>query len=216
MYDRLAVVSHRPGLAQYELYAFCNALEKQLRKDFLPVWGRYVTPFVARDGAASPDAWQLHLWDGPQALADLAFRGRHAFSRVPTGHVFETSSRWAEIASHEVLEMLVNPYVNQYAVRRFGDQYELWPQEICDPVQGQTYAVDKVLLANFVYPAYFVETDVTTGVFDHLRKLQGPFTIANGGYSAKYTVSASGQRQLCGLPLATHARLEQVLRNLAQ
>lgn len=91
----------------------------------------------------------------PQAVVLL-----HPADRLP----------WSEIASHELLEMLVNPY---YERRRADDG---GPLEICDAVDAEAYFVrlrggHRVMLADFVLPAWFRPDSV--GPWDKLGLLKG-------------------------------------------
>jgi hypothetical protein len=80
--------------------------------------------------------------------------------------------------------MLVDPGANQYA---FNWGRLLWACEICDPVQADLYRIRaggrSVLVSDFVFPSFF-STD-TDGPWDHLGVLQGPFTLAKGGYAVR-------------------------------
>jgi hypothetical protein len=107
---------------------------------------------------------------------------------IPVGYVFlEYAKRdgvaWTTIASHEILEMLGNTWINYSTVRNVQDGLiEIWPQELGDAVQNSLYSVDGVALSNFVLPEYFHDT--TDGPYDFLKILKAPFTIASGGYSS--------------------------------
>lgn len=80
------------------------------------------------------------------------------------------------VISHEVLELVGDPYVNSWADGANGKQYAA---EVCDPVESDSYPIDGVLVSNFVGPRWF---SAGPGPYDWLRTLTQPFTMAAGGY----------------------------------
>jgi hypothetical protein len=57
----------------------------------------------------------------------------------------------------------------------------VWAQEVCDPVEEQTYAIDGVRISDFVTPNWF--NDEVAGPYDEMGAVQQPFTILTGGYA---------------------------------
>lgn len=82
------------------------------------------------------------------------------------------------VASHEAIEMLVDPNANAFRSMPSGSSLAF---EACDPVQGAPlYSYAGIQLSNFVLPAYF---DIgSAGPWDYLGVLKGPQTVAPGGY----------------------------------
>jgi hypothetical protein len=68
---------------------------------------------------------------------------------------------WSVVFSHEVMEMMVDPWPGSYQIN--GQ----WP-EVGDPVNGIGYQLRGVRVSDFVTPAYFWES---TGPYDQLRRL---------------------------------------------
>jgi hypothetical protein len=106
---------------------------------------------------------------------------------VPYGKVFVNTARgykenWTITASHELLEMLVNPYANLSAYVPFdantGTFYNL---EICDPVSPDEngYQINGISVSDFVFPEWFSPFiaeppgDRTKQV-DYCKRLTGP------------------------------------------
>lgn len=186
----LAVIN-RSSLPDAAVVRFAGAQQRQITKEFSWVWDTNAAIFAAPDGVQlAPDTWRLYLYDEPQNAKDAGMLGHHerpSGQKVPVGASFvrlaeREKESWTEIASHEVLEMLVDPWVN-LLVAKGAVLYSL---EVCDPVQGQSYAVDGVELANFVLPAWFIE-DVS-GPYDYRKNLKQPFSIAAGGYASTFYV----------------------------
>jgi len=105
---------------------------------------------------------------------------------------------WSQALSHELIEQLLNPNVNRWAVGPQTPQGALYAFEACDPVQGVGYFVEvsdpddehavlSVLVSDFVLPAYFDQQAMSQLAW--VQALPGPFGIAPGGYQ---TISPDG------------------------
>ncbi len=60
--------------------------------------------------------------------------------------------------SHEILEMLADPWVNRWTLTRHSwnlFEGEIFKHEICDPVSGSTYLIDGVRVSDLVYPSFY-------------------------------------------------------------
>ena len=165
------------------------ALQKQIARDFTPVWGVAARLSLVADGEAPPpDAWWLTLHDDSNRADD---DGYHELTEagLPLGKAFVSTARdddtpWSMVLSHELLEMLIDPYLNLAAALRNGRGGILYGYEICDPCRGDTYRIDGVAVSNFVYPAWFEEHGPRRGRrFDHAKRISRPFAVRPGGYS---------------------------------
>ena len=96
------------------------------------------------------------------------YLGWHDFDTQPFAVAAHTSN-WTRIASHELLEMLVDP---RGGLIRAG--YQL---EVCDPVKALTYSLWGVALADFVTPAWF---SGGTGPYDYLRTVSTAHSVEFG------------------------------------
>lgn len=189
MLPSIALINKTTKKTFREVAQCARSIDWQVRCNLAPAWGFYATVFAAPDAVALPPAtWKVFLYDEPTCLCDAGKLGLHRQEGpdcVPLGYVFlgpceRADEPWTGIASHEVVEMLGDPWIN-LEVRR---GVELWARELCDAVQGQYYRtplVDGVEVANFVYPEYFVEE--SNGPFDHLGTLKSAFDVAPTGYA---------------------------------
>lgn len=166
-------------------------MNKQILYDVAPRWQRYANLWYAGNQIPPQStAWRLILMDNPP-IGEVGALGYHetvGHDIIPLGYVFNEYAKsdnvpWTVTASHEVLEMLGNEWINASVLRDRPDgTIEIWPREWCDAVQGSSYIVNGVPLSNFVLPEYF--SDLSDGPFDLRNELKAPFSIGSGGYSS--------------------------------
>lgn len=115
---------------------------------------------------------------------------------TPYGKVLYRQTFWPLTVSHELLEILANPYVNRTKLVKgiddTGQEVEFLV-EVADPVEDDDYGyrIDGVLLSNFYYPAFFDLTKRAATKYDHLGWLTEPRKLLNGGYIS--WMNASGE-----------------------
>ena len=84
-------------------------------------------------------------------------------SAIPTIQALVSTS-----ASHELVEMLVDPGINLLATG--PDAKAAYAYETADPVEQYAFSIDRIPMSNFVYPSYFETFRAPGSVpFDHLR-----------------------------------------------
>lgn len=189
MLSSIAIVNRTSKKESNDVARCARSIDWQVRMNLAPAWGFYASIFHATDDSVlPPSTWRVYLYDEPQDLAGAGRLGYHRFDGplpTPVGHVFVGPSEradepWTGVVSHEIIEMLGDPWVN-LEVRR---GVELWPRELCDAVQGHYYRtplIEGVEVADFLLPEYFIEG--ANGPYDYLGRLSAPFSIAPTGYS---------------------------------
>jgi hypothetical protein len=84
-------------------------------------------------------------------------------------------------ASHELVEMLVDPAINLMSTG--PDARATYAYESADPVEALSFPVNGIPMSDFVYPAYFEAFHTSGSVqFDKMKKVKRPFQILAGGY----------------------------------
>ena len=104
-------------------------------------------------------------------------------------------------ASHEVLEMLADPFGNRLraaAHPRDPEQRVRYLLEVCDPCQSTWYPVNGVPVADFYTPEYLDPVRLDGGRYSFTGELQYPLHILDGGYLTWIDPSDSGLYQLQG------------------
>jgi hypothetical protein len=69
----------------------------------------------------------------------------------------DTGVPWTLAASHELFEMLVDPFAQTTTLATDGSGRE-WLDEVADPVEDYSHSVRGVVVSDFVYPAWFRNT----------------------------------------------------------
>ena len=133
--DHIALVSLTREISTRSLLQAGAAVQKQLTRDFTPIWGLRATLDTFEDLSSVPSDYhpvvlfahseelvgQLEVAIGPELVARLVddferdrLAGLHlnAFTRQPFALV-EASDAWSVTISHEVLEMIADPYGNR-------------------------------------------------------------------------------------------------------
>jgi len=123
-------------------------------------------------------------------VADAVFDG------VP-GVAGEVGGAWAGTASHELLEMLANPWNNR-AISHPGEGNVLafYALEVCDPCQRSRYPIHGVNVAAFVRPSFFEPKPESKHSLAYGAELTSPFTPQDGGFIGVYQVTSNRGWQL--------------------
>jgi hypothetical protein len=94
-------------------------------------------------------------------------------------------------ASHELVEMLVDPYCDCYTVTQ--NPQTLMAYEAADPVEDDSLAFEVAgfTVSDFVYPVWFDATRPAGSTrFDHQGVLDRPLQVHSGGYTITLTNGA--------------------------
>lgn len=163
--------------------ALIAAMQAYVNQYVAPVWG---TPAkLIKSTGFIKNNWAvvfLDDTDDPTALAyhDLTPDG------LPLAKVFVKTTiadgeKVSVSASHELVEMLVDPAINMMTTG--PDPKIIYAYESADPVEALSFNVNGIPMSDFVYPAYFESFRKDGSVqFDHLNKVKKPFQILSGGY----------------------------------
>jgi hypothetical protein len=219
--DHVAIVSLTSDIPLKNVLQAAAAVQKQLTRDFAPLWGVHATVDAFEDLNSVPsdyhpvvlfgDARELVgrlevAIGGPDAAALIddfereRLTGLHlnAFTRQPFALV-EVTDTWSVTLSHEVLEMVADPYGN----RLIAAAHPLDPQqrvrylvEICDPCQAVWYPANGVPMSDFYTPRFFDPVRVDQARYSYTGALEYPLQIIDGGYLTWIDPADSGLYRL--------------------
>lgn len=165
------------------------AMQEYVDRCVAPVWG---TPArLVKSRGFRKGHWALAFFDDA-AADDADSLGDHyvtpdglPLSRVFVKATLDDGELVSVTASHELVEMLVDPAMNLLTTG--PDPKAVYAYETADPVEESSFTVRGIPMSNFVYPSYFEEFHKSGSVrFDHLGKLRRPFQVLRGGYQSVF------------------------------
>lgn len=190
----IAFLNRSTVLTDDEAAKITKAVAHQAHVHWAPVWGS--SPIVTFIPSHKERGWQgkwniLYLDTSDEANAlgyhDLTPEG------LPVGKVFAKTDQMYGAAvgvttSHELLEMLLDPYINLTA---FDPRRNLFvAYEACDAVEADHlgYAIDGVQVSDFVLPPFFDPTAATrpAAKYSYKGNVTKPFELAPGGYESVF------------------------------
>ncbi len=203
---RVAIINGSTVLTDEQVRAVVPALQAQVHNDFAPAWGiDAILAFVPKGSPPPAGAWWLVLLDTSDQAGAL---GYHDVTDqwLPLGKVFvatdlQNGLEWTATASHELLEMLVDPDINLTVfVQPDPHTGRLYAYEVCDACEADQfgYKIGGIFVSDFVLPAWFQSSRPPGSTkFDHQRHVQKPFELLPGGYIGVFDVgSGTGWYQL--------------------
>jgi hypothetical protein len=193
----VAVINASKIVTDSQLAQVVRALQRQVSEHLAPRWNVDAALEIVPSGQAPPaESWLLIIDDdtdipplsGYHNVAPAGFPPAGTSAGIPYGKAFVNTSmgykeNWTITASHELLEMLVNPYAVFASYVAINDRsasfYEL---EICDPVSPDAcaYEIDGVSVSDFVFPEWFSpflaqpDIDRPAKQVDQNKQLAGP------------------------------------------
>jgi hypothetical protein len=160
-----------------------TAMQAYVDQHVAPVWG---TPAkLTKTTGFLKDSWAVVFLDDadqPGALAyhDLTPDGL-PLSKVFVRTTIQAGDLVSVSASHELVEMLVDPAIN--IMTTGPDPKTMYAYESADPVEALSFDVNGIAMSDFVYPSFFeVFRKANSVPFDHLQKVTKPFEVLSGGY----------------------------------
>ncbi|HUL41508.1 MAG TPA: hypothetical protein VLV32_06365 [Burkholderiales bacterium] len=163
--------------------ALIAAMQVFVDKHVVPVWG---TPAkLIKSKGFVKGAWAMVFLDNADQPGALAYHDLTP-DGLPEAKVFvkttlQNNDLVSVSASHELVEMLVDPAINLMTTG--PDPKTIYAYESADPVEALSFPVGGIPMTDFVYPAYFEAFHKPGSVqFDRLKKVTKPFQILSGGY----------------------------------
>jgi hypothetical protein len=201
---RITIINAGKTLKDSEIERAIGPLQTQITEHFTPIWGIGADlSFVPGQTKAPPEAWTLVILDEADIAGALAYHDV-ANNGFPLGKVFsktakESNVTWTVAASHQLLEMLVNPRINLTVFNSSRSGGTLYAYEVADACESDAdgYIINDVLVSDFVYPSWFdanAKGDVVQ--FDYMGHIHKPLELCPGGYISAYDVKGGGWRQI--------------------
>jgi hypothetical protein len=180
----IAVTNASTCLTDAQVEAVIPSLQRQVSLDFKAYWDTDCALIpLAKKQPLTAGWWQIVLTDNPDQAGALGYHEMTS-QGTPLGKVFagldiQSGSSWTVTLSHELLEILVDPWINWCAEGTDGKIYAL---EVCDAVEADElgYEINGVMVSDFITPSWFEPTEADR--VDFKRRLSKSMELARGGY----------------------------------
>jgi hypothetical protein len=187
----LALVSMTDEVSFGELAKVSAALQKQVVRDFGPIWTIEATvdPFAALEDVPV-GYWKILVVDTFENGGQHRDRNNQPYALVAAG------SSWSLVASHEALEMLADPFGNRLVAGPSPVEVQGRVEflvEVCDPCQSDdcAYGVNGVMVSDFCTPSYFDPVGAAGVRYSYTGAISEPRQVLPGGYLS-WRIPASG------------------------
>jgi hypothetical protein len=180
----VALVSEVEGHDPSDVARVAAALQRQATRDFARTWrqeGATVNAFPVLEDVPV-GYWPMIVVEDVRDAA-----GVHLDDNGQPFALIEMSDSWSLTASHEMLEMLADPWGNRMVPGpsiKPGQGRVEYLVEICDPSEaaGFGYTVNDVLVSDFYTPNFFDPEHDSSVRYSFTGAISGPRQVLRGGY----------------------------------
>jgi hypothetical protein len=186
----IAILNQSSLVTDDQVKDVAAALQIQVSRDFAPLWHADASVgFVGKGMEIAAGVWVLLICDTSDQAGAL---GYHDLTGAgdPLGKVFVADDlrdgmQWSVTASHELLEMLADPWINLAA----QDGSQFYAYEVCDACESDSYGYSivtpdgkSILVSDFVLPDWFQAGTNQPGPFDFRGQVLKPLQLLPDGY----------------------------------
>lgn len=197
----VALVDDTGQIPAQQLAQAAGALSQQVAADFAPVWK--VNATVGAYPQAPAGVWAIHVQaqlDQPGAL------GYHTSENNQPVSLVEFTPDWTITVSHELLEMLADPWGNRMHPAELPAGLEAHHQdfglpsptsrvsyllEVADPCEARSYPLGGVSVSDFLLPGWYRTMPARHPAYSHAGGCAQPRQVADGGYVSFATPDGS-------------------------
>jgi hypothetical protein len=183
-------IVNRSPVSNVEIQAAMPAWQAAVSEDFRRYW--HVDAELRFVVKAPENGWRITLLQYPTATGCGFCAGIHgATDKIPWAQVGTFDNDWSMTLTHELFEMLADPYISSdgsTAHTLTDAQHRRWIVEPADPVAMGGYdraggAGTTARISDFVTPAWYLGGP---GPYDFLDALKAPHELGFGGYAYYY------------------------------
>ena len=190
MIVQVALVSQSSSVNLSDVTAVSAALQKQTTRDLAPIWNVEATVDAFGSLAQVPIGyWPIVIRD--DVIQKQRAAGIHLDQNGQPFALVQASADWPLTASHECLEMLVDPFGNRLVAGQAPKQVAKAAKqgrveylvEVCDPSEADQfgYSVNGIQLSDFYTPSFF-DPVTSPNRYSFTAAITKPRTILRGGY----------------------------------
>lgn len=186
--NHIALVSLTKQISLSELSLTAAALQKQVTIDLGPIWNIQATVSPFFDIQAPPDDYWLMTIVDEDKIDDADDEGYHWSKDTHSPFaIIKYDEFWQLTCSHELCEMLVDPYgLQTTAGDAIGDNEGRvnYLVEVCDPCQHHefSYKIDGIPVSDFYTPNYFDSFQNNNVRYSCTGSITRPREILKNGY----------------------------------
>jgi hypothetical protein len=170
-----------------KLAEVAGALNEQIQADVAPAWKLAAT--VGAYPEPPPGTWRIELHD---TIPEEGAAGIHLDEHgQPYSLVAMADGDWTVTTSHELIEMLVDPFASRLHTAKLlaGWSGPAAPARVHyllepgDPPETISYQVGGVAVSDFVLPSFYRSTGRgSDAVYSHTGAVKNPLEVLDGGY----------------------------------
>ena len=197
----IGIVSLSSRIKPSDLMSVSAAIQKQVTRDFGPIWEIQATVAAFSSLADVPSGyWHVLIVEDDDRLPRNA-GGVHLDEHGQPFSLVRAKNGWGLTTSHEVLEMLADPFGN----RRVAGESPAESQgrveflvEVCDPCESAdfAYTVDGIFVSDFYTPKYFDPVASSSASYSYTSAITEPREVLSGGYLSWFEPTSSEWFQL--------------------
>lgn len=213
----IALINESTLVSNADCNTMAAACQIQLNLHVAPAWNQKAPTitFYADKTKVPGYAWVVNMLDNSTQAGALGYHSldndlvdafifaQPVLSNGGTTMVFDPKnpSQYTVSAttSHEICEMFGDRFANGFSVGTQISQGNLYAQELCDPVENDSYPITvngvEIAVSNFIFPSWLNPEAVPSKnmPFDYMKKLSAPYTMDAGGYMIVASLSNEGQ-----------------------
>ena len=204
---RVGITSRSQAVGLHDIVKVAAALNVQASRDLQDIWNiSAMVSALADPESIEPGVWPIFIVDD---VGQDGAAGLHLTDHQQPYALVEAGRTWSLTASHECLEMLVDPSGNRLVpssgiaaaggkVQDVTTEKFEYLVEVADPSEDpvNAYMIDEVLVSDF-YTPHFFDPAVSPGVrYSFSGRIKRPREILPGGYISWLNPSLGTMQQL--------------------
>ncbi len=218
--NQVALVAEDDSVDLPTLTAAAAALQKQATRDFTPLWmTRSEVSAFARLEDMPLDYWPIII---KADIGDPSAAGYHEDDHGQPFALVQYSDDWTLTASHELLEMLADPFGRRMVAGnspKTGQGRVKFLVEVCDPCEDKkfAYTVNEIVVSDFYTPHFFDPVPAPGVRYSYTNSIKQPRQVLKNGYLSWFDLASKTwwQRTWWGAkPADTKLNLKIVNGNL--
>jgi hypothetical protein len=177
----VALVSDVPQLTLDNLKPVAAALQIQHNGHFAPKWNTSASIEAHHESNIPTGFWPIKVLAD---IGDPSAAGYHTDQNNQPYAVIQYAPDWTITASHELLEMLYDPFGNVLSPAIINKKHVQVLRELCDPCEAFSYLIQGVAVSDFLTPHYYEAGGfVPDGRrYSFMSAVAGPMAVAVDGY----------------------------------